>query len=292
MLAAAVATIRSVALVIKPQNGEARALAEELVAFLRGRGLRVLLEPWLAAQLDPALESAPEAMRQADLCAVAGGDGTLIHAAALLDGAEVPIFGINAGGLLGFLTEVPRARALPLLDLALQGRCVIEPRMKLRVLLEREGAVLLDSEVVNDAILHRGALPQMVDLRTAIDGAPVCSFRADGVIVASPTGSTAYSLAANGPILYPTLDAVIVNPICPHTLTQRPLAVPTRCCTSIEVLAAGGEVQLSLDGRTSAQLRVGDRVQIERAPHRLLLVKNPELDFFRILREKLRWGER
>jgi NAD+ kinase len=151
---------------------------------------------------------------------------------------------------------------------------------------------LLQSEVLNDVVINRGAPAALVDLQTAIDGSHVSSFRADGVIVATPTGSTAYNLAANGPILAPTLEAVIVNPICPHTLTQRPLVVPDRCTVSIDILAATGEALLSLDGQVGAELRVGDQVTVRRSSHRALLVRNPELDFFQVLRSKLHWGER
>ncbi len=279
MLCSPLVTVRTVAFVVKPESEEARGLAAELSEMLAARGIRVVRE-------------GEDSFADADLCVVAGGDGTLIHAAALVGGAEVPIFGINAGGQLGFLTEIPRDRARELLTAALAGRCPVERRGKLRARVLRRGETLVDAEVLNDAVIHRGALPQMVELVTRVDGAPVGSLRADGVIVATPTGSTAYSLAANGPVVYPTLDAVLVNPICPHMLTQRPLVVPSRCCTEIEVAAAGGEVQLSLDGRTAASLRAGDRVRIERAAHHCMLIKNPDLDFFSILREKLRWSER
>jgi NAD+ kinase len=284
---------KPIALVAKPKSDEALALARELLQLLVGRGLQVQLEPALAQQLGAGLAATPEAMRQAQLCVVVGGDGTLIHAVRILDGAEVPVFGINAGGQLGFLTEIPRARAIPLLEQALEGRCPIEARMKLVVTLMRGGRKLLETDVLNDAVINRGALATMVDLRTSIDGAHVTSFRADGVIVATPTGSTAYSLAANGPILVPTLEAVIVNPICPHTLTQRPLVVPDSCTTTIEVLAANGELLLSLDGRAGEEeLQVGDQIAVRRSAHRALLVRNPELDFFKVLRSKLHWGER
>ncbi len=285
-------TSQPIALVAKPRSNEALELAREVLAYLRGRGVRVQLEPALAKHFDRKLSATAAQMQRAQLCVVAGGDGTLIHAVRILDGAEVPVFGINAGGRLGFLTEIPRARAFPLLAEALAGRCPIEPRLKLAVTLTRNGRRLLEAEVLNDAVINRGALATMVDLRTSIDGAHVTSFRADGVIVATPTGSTAYNLAASGPILVPTLEAVIVNPICPHTLTQRPLVVPDSCTTTIEVLAASGELLLSIDGQVGEELQVGDRVAVKRSAHRALLVRNPELDFFKILRAKLHWGER
>jgi len=210
----------------------------------------------------------------------------------LLGGAPVPVFGVNAGGLLGFITEITPAEAIPLLGRVLVGDFHAEPRMKLRVRLRRGATLMEESDVLNDAVINRGALARMVDLKTSIDGLPVTSFRADGVIVATPTGSTAYSLAAQGPILYPTMEAVVLNPICPHTLTQRPLVVSDRSRMTFEVVDAEGELMLSLDGHASHQLLVGDRVEVERSPDRALLVKNPDRDFFAILRAKLRWGER
>ena len=285
------APIRRVALVAKPGSLEATELAREIQRFLRARGIEVVFEAAVAAALGVEAASV-EALRAVELCVVAGGDGTLIHAVRLLDGVEVPIFGVNAGGQLGFLTEIPRGQAIEQLGPVVEGRFAVEARMKLRVTLERGGRQILRTEVLNDAVINRGAQARMVDLRTTIDGVPVTRFRADGVIVATPTGSTAYSLAAHGPILSPMLEAIIVNPICPHTLTQRPLVVPARCCMSIELLGATGEILLSLDGIVGEQLQLLDRVVIERSEKKLLLVKNPGLDFYGILRSKLGWGER
>jgi NAD+ kinase len=220
---------------------------------------------------------------------VVGGDGTLIRAARLMGTAEVPIFGVNAG-YLGFLTEVPRERARVLLAPVLSGVYQSEPRIQLHVRLLRGREILLEEDVVNDAVINRGAFARMVELKTTIDGSEVIRFRADGLIVATPTGSTAYNLAANGPILMPAMEGLVLTPICPHTLTQRPLVVSDRSRMSIEVMEAPGELLLSLDGQTSSPLQTGDRVEIERGKTRTWLVRNPEVDFFGILREKLRWG--
>ncbi len=282
---------RAVALVGKPGGGEPVALAREIQALLRARSLTALVEEGLARDLGVEA-AAPARLREADLCVVAGGDGTLIHAVRLLDGVPVPIFGVNAGGQLGFITEIPRDRAIDLLERALAGELPVEPRQKLRVELSRGGKGLVDVEVLNDAVINRGASARMVDLRTSIDGATISSFRSDGVIVATPTGSTAYSLAAGGPILFPTMDAIVVTPICPHTLSQRPIVLPARCCLQIEVRAAHGELLLSLDGQIGENLEVGDLVVVSRAANQVRLVKNPDLDFFEILRQKLHWGQR
>jgi len=272
--------IRSVALVGKGGSPEAEVIARQLVDQL--------VEAEIAHRLEQPV-AALEAIRACDLCVVVGGDGTLIRAARLMGTSEVPIFGVNAG-YLGFLTEVPRERAMLLLARVLEGEYQSEARIQLRVRLVREGQSLIEEDVVNDAVINRGAFARMVELRTSIDGAEVIRFRADGLIVATPTGSTAYNLAANGPILMPAMEALVISPICPHTLTQRPLVVSDRSKISIQVMESQGELLLSLDGQTSSPLQTGDRVEVERGKTRTWLVRNPEVDFFEILREKLRWG--
>jgi NAD+ kinase len=284
------AGIRKVSVVIKPHGDDAREIGTALLQHLESRGCTVIAETALAAPLRRAAAT-PEELRKVDLCVVVGGDGTLIRAVRLLDGFEVPVFGVNAGAL-GFLTEIPRAQAVELLDATLAGTVKIEPRIKLRVRLLRGGKEVVDEEVLNDAVINRGAIARMVDLKTRIDGAEVTSYRADGLIVASPTGSTAYSLAAQGPLLHPSVEAIVVNPICPHSLGQRPLVVPDRARIDVQVQDAQGEILLSLDGQSSYGLEAGDQVIIDRAAHRALLVKNPQLDFFAVLRAKLRWGDR
>lgn len=284
---------RSVCLVGKSQSPVAIATARELAGLVLASGLPLWVEDGLAQQIGQPPVST-ERLRSADLCVVVGGDGTLLRAARLLGKAEVPIFGVNAGRL-GFLTEVPRDRASALLARALTGAYQAERRIKLRVRLVRpaEGGdlCLLEEEVINDAVINRGALARMVELRTLIDGTRVSEFRADGIIVATPTGSTAYNLAVNGPILMPSMEGLVVSPISPHTLTQRPLVISDRAQITIEVTQAYGEIQLSLDGQSSAPLQSGDRVEIERAATYTLLVRNPEVSFFEVLRAKLGWNE-
>jgi NAD+ kinase len=282
--------IRNVSLVIKRSGEDAREIGTALVRHLESRGCTVVLEAGLAVPLDRTPAELDD-LRKVDLCVVVGGDGTLIRAVRLLAGAEVPVFGVNAGSL-GFLTEIPRAQAIDLLDATLAGTVKVEPRIKLRVRLMRGSQLIVDEEVLNDAVINRGAFARMVDLKTRVDGAEVTSYRADGLIVASPTGSTAYSLAAQGPLLHPSMEAIVINPICPHSLAQRPLVVPDRALIEVQVQDAHGEILLSLDGQSSYGLEAGDRVIVDRAPHRALLVKNPQLDFFAVLRAKLRWGDR
>ena len=271
---------RRVGIVPKKSSAEASETAVYVERFLRQKGVEVLLDE--------------EAIgRDADLVVVLGGDGTLIHAAHLLKGRDAPILGVNMGSL-GFMTEVPQSGMYAALDMVLAGQATVSPRMKLRVHLHRGGSAdgpELDAEVLNDAVISKGALSQMAELDTSYGNTFVTTYKADGVIVATPTGSTAYSLAANGPIVYPTMRGVIVTPICPHMLTQRPIVLPEDPLVNI-VLLNDAKVYLSLDGQTGVPLARGDRVEVRPSPNRVLLVRNPQFDFFGILRTKLRWGER
>jgi NAD+ kinase len=271
---------RRVGIVPKKSSAEASETAHYVERFLRGKGVEVLRDEEAVG-------------RDSDLVVVLGGDGTLIHAAHLLRGRDAPILGINMGSL-GFMTEVPQSEMYAALEQVLAGQATVSPRMKLRVHLHRGGrhdGPELDGEVLNDAVISKGALSPMAELDTSYGEDFLTTFKADGVIVATPTGSTAYSLAANGPIVYPTMRGVILTPICPHTLTQRPLVVPDDRLINI-VLLNDAAVYLSLDGQTGVPLSRGDRVQVKSSPNRVLLVRNPNFHFFGILRTKLRWGER
>ncbi len=271
---------RKVGIVAKKTSAEASETALYVERFLRGKGLEVLMDE-------------EEAGRSADLVVVLGGDGTLIHAARLLDGRPAPIVGVNMGSL-GFMTEVPQSEMYATLDLILDGKATVSERMKFRVHLHKSGQTTsraLDAEVLNDVVIAKAALSRMAELDTRYGGNYLTTYKADGVIVATPTGSTAYSLAANGPILFPTMRGVIVAPICPHTLTQRPVVVPDDEDVHI-VLMNDSEVYLTLDGQTGMPLERGDLVEVKQSRNRVLLVRNPNIDFFGILRAKLRWGER
>jgi NAD+ kinase len=271
---------RRVGIVPKKTSAEATETAHYVERFLQQKGVEVLRDE-------------RQVGAEADLVVVLGGDGTLIHAAHLLQGRPAPILGVNMGSL-GFMTEVPQSGMYAALDMVLAGQATVSPRMKLRIHLHRGGSSdgpELDAEVLNDAVISKGALSQMAELDTSYGNTYLTTYKADGVIVATPTGSTAYSLAANGPIVYPTMRGVIVTPICPHMLTQRPLVLPDDPLVNI-VLLNDAKVYLSLDGQTGVPLARGDRVEVRPSPNRVLLVRNPQFDFFGILRAKLRWGER
>jgi NAD+ kinase len=270
---------KRVGIVHKVSSAEASETATFVRHFLENKGVEVT-------------EDEHEIGRSAELVVVLGGDGTLIHAQSLLAGRLVPILGVNMGNL-GFMTEVPQDELYAMLELVLAGRAKCSERMKLRVHLHRGGSAerILDAEVLNDVVISKGAQSRMAELDTRCSGDYVTTYKADGVIVATPTGSTAYALAANGPIMYPTMRGVIIAPICPHMLTQRPLVVPDDENIEI-VLVNDAEVYLTLDGQKGLPLQRGDRVQVKQSHNQVLLVRNPQIDFFGILRAKLRWGER
>lgn len=283
-------SIKTIALVAKKGKGEAVELARAIRA--RYPGCMFLADAHLSELLGEAGgPSNEEVGRRAELVVVLGGDGTLIHAARMLAGREVPILGVNLGSL-GFLTEIPQEDLFPRLDDVLHGRAVLDPRMKLRCRLLRDGKQVMEDHVLNDVVINKGALARIADHETFVDSKLVTTFKSDGVIVSTPTGSTAYALSAGGPILYPRVDAMVLAPICPHALTQRPLVVPADRTVSIILRNSPADVFLTIDGQAGLPLQDGDRVEVSRSPQRVLLVRNPRMDYFSILRSKLHWGER
>ncbi len=275
---------------IPHRSREAAAeLAREMVRWLQGHGHSALVEEEAGVSGVPSAPGCDIAGR-ADLLVVLGGDGTLIHAAGLCGRQEVPILGVNLGKL-GFLTEVPRDRALPMLERALKGELPISRRMMFDVEARDGDRVLIAGSVLNDAVVSKNALSRLATLEMTVDGRPATTYEADGLIVATPTGSTAYSLSAAGPIVIPALDAVLITPICPHALTQRPLMLPPSSVVRVRV-ASEGEMFVTLDGSTGRPLGLGQEVIIQQSKQRTLILRNPEVDHFTILREKLGWGAR
>jgi NAD+ kinase len=281
--------MRVVGIVPRLNSESAAQLAREIAAKLVARGTEALVEAEAAV---PGVPSAPgcDIASKADLLVVLGGDGTLIHAAGLCAGREVPILGVNMG-TLGFLTEFPRDRVWETLDAALAGRLSASRRLMLSAEVRRGGEVLLSGAVLNDVVVSRDALSRLARLDVSVDSSEAATYEADGLIIATPTGSTAYSLSAGGPIVYPTLDAIVLTPICPHALTQRPLVLPPDSPIRVR-LSSHGEMFVSLDGTHGRHLALGDEVRVQTAPHRTVLLKNPDLNPFAILRQKLRWGAR
>jgi len=281
--------VKTVAVVVKRGSSEAVALAQQVRA--RFPDLELLAEPELAEATGWPATPQEEMARRAELILVLGGDGTLIHAARMVRGRAVPILGVNLGSL-GFLTEVPRSELFTRLPEVLAGRSRLHTRMKLACRLHRDGKVIVEDEVLNDVVINKGALARIADHEVSLDGQYMTTFKSDGVIVATPTGSTAYALAAGGPILHAALECAVVAPICPHALTQRPFVVPADKVVNVVLRSPVADVYLTLDGQTGHRLQQGDRLEIWRSPNRAVLVSNPNIDYFGILRQKLHWGER
>lgn len=269
---------RRVGIVHKLSSAEAAETAIYVGQFLRAKGVEVLTDEDVIR-------------READLVLVLGGDGTLIHAARLLSGRDVPILGVNLGSL-GFMTEIPADELFPLLDEVLAGRFRTDSRMKLRCRLVRGGQTVMEAEVLNDVVINKGALARIADHEVSIEGVPIATYKADGVILATPTGSTAYSLSAGGPIVHPSVDCTVLSPICSHALTHRPIIVPADRTIRVTLASETADTFLTLDGQTGHSLQCGDSIEVVRSPNRVNLVRNTRVGYFSILRQKLHWGER
>jgi NAD+ kinase len=223
-----------------------------------------------------------------DVVAVFGGDGTLLYAARLVAASGVPILGVNLGSL-GFLAEVNLEEMRTAFDRLIQGDYSLEDRMLLEVEVHKADGTITHNLALNDAVINKGALSRIIELEVTVNDDLVTLTRADGLIVASPTGSTAYSLSAGGPILYPTLGAFLVTPICPHTLTNRPVVVPDRAVVGIQ-LRHGADVMVTVDGQVGMTLVPGDELRIRKAAPVIRLVQATGRTFFHLLREKMKWG--
>jgi NAD+ kinase len=283
--------VRRLGVVAKTDAAEAEGALRKLAGWAAERDLALLVEKE-TADLVPDLHL-PTARKadlpsHADLLIVLGGDGTLLSAARAVGDLAVPIVGVNLGDL-GFLTATTLDEMIPALDGMLRGDMVIEERMMLSTRVRRDGKVVGTWLGLNDTVITKAAMSRIINLSVSIDGQHAILYRADGLIVSTPTGSTAYSLSAGGPILYPTMDGVVLTPICSHTLTNRPIVVPGVHHVEITLLASQ-EVMLTVDGQMGFGLREHDRVEVERAPAAIRLVRFK--DFFSVLRTKLKWGER
>jgi NAD+ kinase len=222
---------------------------------------------------------------------VLGGDGTLLSVARLVRDYEVPILGVNLGGL-GFLTEITLEELYRVLERVIQGDFITDERVVLNAAVIRRGERMAEFTVLNDAVINKGALARIIDLETTINGEYLTTFKSDGLIISTPTGSTAYNLSAGGPIVYPSLHSVIITPICPHTLTNRPIMVPDDVEVRVILKAKQQEVILTLDGQQGFYLEFEDMVEVRKAKSRILLIKSPYRHYFEVLREKLKWGGR
>jgi len=283
--------MKKIGIVSKAGRSEPIEILKDFLPWLNNRGLEVFLDSETASLLKMKGYPRSEMPFLVDMIVVLGGDGTMLNVARLVCERGVPILGVNLGGL-GFITEVQKEEVCNAMDKTLSGEYSIEDRMMLTAHIHRHGEKIAEYTVLNDVVINKGALARIIDLETYINKAYVTLFKADGLIVSTPTGSTAYSLSAGGPVLYPTLDCIALTPICPHTLTNRPTVLPDDALIEIILKSVSEDVFLTLDGQVGFSLRKDDVVEIKRSPFKTRLIIPFERDYFQILRTKLKWGER
>ncbi|MCL2011581.1 MAG: NAD(+)/NADH kinase [Cystobacterineae bacterium] len=281
--------ISNIVLVAKPGQSQALVLAKALKAQFPRQTFWATSS--LAAELGWNQLPKEQLREKAELVLVLGGDGTLIQAACLLAGRPVPILGVNLGSL-GFLTEIAKEEVVGALQRVLAGDAQVDSRMKLSCELYRAGERIFEDQALNDVVVNKGVLARMVEHEAWINGELVAIYKSDGIICSTPTGSTAYCLAAGGPIVHPAVDCLILTPICPHALTQRPIVVTSKHKIRIVLRSEVSDVFLTVDGRGAIPLKSGDWIDIQKADNRVFLVRNPSLSYFGVLHQKLRWGER
>jgi NAD+ kinase len=285
--------VTRVGLIAKPDAPAASRVILQVLDWLEAHGLTAVLEKQTAGLVPTSnvqAASKDELPGLVDLLVVLGGDGTLLSMARAIGDLGVPILGVNLGGL-GFLTATTLDEMRPALEAVVAGRMATEERMLLAARLVRGGHTIGDYSALNDVVITKSAMSRIVDLSVSIGGRHATGYRADGLIISTPTGSTAYNLSTGGPILFPTMDAVVLTPIAPHTLSNRPIVIPG--AERIEVtLLDDQDVMLTMDGQVGVPLRARDTVEVQKAAARIRLLRFPQKDFFSVLRTKLKWGER
>ncbi len=284
-------TIRKIGIIANPQKEKAPEYTTRLRDWILRRGLEVYLEEEIADRLrEKNAQDKKTLGATVDLLVVFGGDGTILRTARCIREASVPILGINLGGF-GYLTAVNLNEMIVAMETILRGAHRIETRMMLDVAVNEDTDAMREGTVLNDAVINRGNLSRIVELETAVDGRYLGTFKADGLIVSTPTGSTAYSLSAGGPIVFPDLEAIIIAPICPHALTNRPVLLPEKAVVRVVIWTREEGATLTLDGQTAFTLKSGDTITIRRSRHVTKLVASPHRGYVEILRTKLGWGE-
>ena len=290
-------SINRVGVVLKPDLPEAVASIGELLKWLTERGLTLVAGPSLdCAAIEQAtgckLETiALERMAGAvDLIIVLGGDGSMIGTARLLGDHNIPVLGINYG-TLGYLSEFHVEEMFPALETILAGDYRVEERVRLSVDLLRDGNLLLHNRALNELVVNKTAMARIIDIEARMNGQLISLFRADGLIISTPTGSTAYNLSAGGPVVYPSMKAFVITPICPFRLSDRPLVIPDDAVIEVGIKTPREEVYMTLDGQVGHSLEVGDRIVIRKSSTTFKIVQPANRNYFDVLREKLRWGK-
>lgn len=283
--------LKKVGIILKRNKPEAIEIAQELIRWFEERSISVYLEDEVAGQFEGTTNCPREALPgRVEVILVLGGDGTLLSVVRLVGERQVPILGVNLGGL-GFLTEITLDNLYGVLEGLIKGDYKYHKRMTLHIHVVRDRETVADFTVLNDAVINKGALARIIDLETTINDEYLTTFKADGLIISTPTGSTAYSLSAGGPIVYPSVQTIVITPICPHTLTNRPIIIPDDAIIKATLNSEQEEVILTLDGQVGFSLQFRDTVKVQRG-NTILLIESPYKSYFEVLRTKLRWGER
>ena len=283
--------MKRIGIICKTGKTDVAGILKLLLPWLGNKGYEVFIDEETAALIGAEGHSRAHIPSLADMVIVFGGDGTMLGVTRLIGDRGVPILGVNLGGL-GFITEVNRDELFDVIDEILSGNCSIEERIMLTARVNRNGKTAADFTVLNDVVINKGALARIIELETYISSNYVTTFKADGLIIATPTGSTAYSLAAGGPILYPTLNSIVLTPICSHTLTNRTIVLPDNVTVLVTLRSAREDVYLTMDGQIGFSLQKDDTVEIMKAAYTTKLLIPRQRDYFHVLRTKLKWGER
>jgi len=278
--------------VVKPSHRRSRAVAEDLVRWLSRRRIEPVLDRQTASILGRRGGTERDVLAATtDILVVVGGDGTLLSVARAAAGARTPILGVNFGRL-GFLTEVPLDDMFPALQGILAGKYTLEERLRIRASVVRGGREIARHDLLNDIVINKSALARILNIDVMIDASHVTTYRADGLILSTPTGSTAYSLSAGGPIVNPEVGAFVLTPICPHTLSNRPLVLPDHVVVEMSLRNSHEDVYVTIDGQVGFPLVGDDRVRASRAPHPVRLIQSAGKDYFEVLRRRLKWRGR
>jgi NAD+ kinase len=290
-------SIKRVGVVVKPNQPEALATLCNLVRWLGDRGIALVGAPGLDRESISETTgcfvetSAPETLAATvDLMVVLGGDGTMIATSRMMGDYDVPVVGINYG-TFGYLAEFRNDEMFPALEEIFAGSYTVQPRVRLAVELYRGDQLITHDRVLNDVVINKAALARIIEIEARFNGQFITTFRADGLIVSTPTGSTAYNLSAGGPVVYPTMNAVVITPICPFTLSDRPIVVPDDSLIEVTLLTPDEEVVLTLDGQVGFPIEAGDRILIRKSRTTFKIVQPSGRNYFDVLREKLRWGK-
>lgn len=282
---------KSIGILTKPKFPEVKATLQAVVTWLRARNIDVILDTTSAGLLgESGGVQKTQLASQAGVLLVLGGDGTMLNAARLAGERGIPILGVNMGGL-GFLTEVRLENLYPSLERVFANDYVLDERLMLKTHVHRHGETVAQGVVLNDVVISKGTLARMIELKISIQGRFVTNLRGDGLIVSSPTGSTAYSLSAGGPIVNPAVHSLMLTPVCPHTLTHRPLIVPANAEIEVTLTSKDDGAMATLDGQVGVAISQGDTIEIKISEHRSRLIRFPETQYYEVLREKLKWGD-